>query len=437
MKKIMNLLLSIMMIFSLCMTVSAEGEDNGTDSNSTDSSTSAVTSIDLSIKPILGSKVVGPFSYKTYAYATTHIKVDSFEPSNAENGLAIANADWYKIADKDYTGDVEKDKEILKRGYIRDENEVFQDGYHYYVTAYIVDMGPEYDEYLSFKDVTGTINGNEAKTNVLDPEYDDATLCISGYVDVLGIYNIDMTVTEPALGKTADYKPVITKISDDVNDKTYGPWATVESTTWHKVAKEDYKGLDDSDWVEMEEDEEFTTGYYYDVDFCILEDNNPEYDYLYRTISKNLTGTINGESFDAIGVFEDQYSALLTKIYEPLYKSITSVDDIEDQTYTGKAIEPKVVVKDGTTVLVEGKDYSVEYKNNVNVSTDKESATVVITGIGDYAGTINKNFKINDVKKESSSNKVVTCEEAMNSKNWTWSESKKACVYKVTNTSSK
>lgn len=35
------------------------------------------------------------------------------------------------------------------------------------------------------------------------------------------------------------------------------------------------------------------------------------------------------------------------------------------------------------------------------------------------------------------STKVVTCEEDMNSKNWTWSESKKACVYRVTNTSAK
>ena len=30
---------------------------------------------------------------------------------------------------------------------------------------------------------------------------------------------------------------------------------------------------------------------------------------------------------------------------------------------------------------------------------------------------------------------VITCEEAMNSKNWIWSESKKACVYKVSDTS--
>ena len=35
---------------------------------------------------------------------------------------------------------------------------------------------------------------------------------------------------------------------------------------------------------------------------------------------------------------------------------------------------------------------------------------------------------------EESSNKAVTCEEYMKSKDWTWSETKKACVYKVSNT---
>ena len=44
---------------------------------------------------------------------------------------------------------------------------------------------------------------------------------------------------------------------------------------------------------------------------------------------------------------------------------------------------------------------------------------------------------INVMGKDSHENKVVTCEEAMNSKNWSWSESKKACVYRVSNTSSK
>lgn len=57
---------------------------------------------------------------------------------------------------------------------------------------------------------------------------------------------------------------------------------------------------------------------------------------------------------------------------------------------TGSAIKPKVIVKDGETVLVEGTDYTVEYTNNVEPGT----ATVTVKGIGNYKGTVNKTFTI-------------------------------------------
>ena len=40
-------------------------------------------------------------------------------------------------------------------------------------------------------------------------------------------------------------------------------------------------------------------------------------------------------------------------------------------------------------------------------------------------------------EKDFNSDGVITCDEEMGSKNWVWSDSKKACVYKVTNTSTK
>ena len=40
-------------------------------------------------------------------------------------------------------------------------------------------------------------------------------------------------------------------------------------------------------------------------------------------------------------------------------------------------------------------------------------------------------------EKDLNSDGVISCEEEMGSKNWVWSDSKKACVYKVTNTSTK
>lgn len=55
--------------------------------------------------------------------------------------------------------------------------------------------------------------------------------------------------------------------------------------------------------------------------------------------------------------------------------------DIPDQIYTGSAICPDVTVKDSSgTLLIKGKDYTVEYANNVNVGR----ASVTIHGKGYY-----------------------------------------------------
>lgn len=59
-------------------------------------------------------------------------------------------------------------------------------------------------------------------------------------------------------------------------------------------------------------------------------------------------------------------------------------------TYTGSAIKPTVKVKAGGKKLTLGTDYTVKYSNCKKVGT----ATVKITGIGCYTGTIKKTFKI-------------------------------------------
>lgn len=58
--------------------------------------------------------------------------------------------------------------------------------------------------------------------------------------------------------------------------------------------------------------------------------------------------------------------------------------------YTGAEITPEPTVKNGTTTLTKGTDYTVGYSANKNVGT----ATVTITGIGGYSGTKNVNFNI-------------------------------------------
>lgn len=67
------------------------------------------------------------------------------------------------------------------------------------------------------------------------------------------------------------------------------------------------------------------------------------------------------------------------------------ITDITEQTYTGKKIEPDVIIKDDDTVLKLGMDYSLSYANNMNAG----SAKVTITGKGNYTGTKTLTFTIN------------------------------------------
>lgn len=63
--------------------------------------------------------------------------------------------------------------------------------------------------------------------------------------------------------------------------------------------------------------------------------------------------------------------------------------------FTGKPYTPKCTVNYAGTELKENKDYKISYQNNTNAG----KATVVITGMGPYTGTVKKTFKIlqNDI----------------------------------------
>ena len=62
------------------------------------------------------------------------------------------------------------------------------------------------------------------------------------------------------------------------------------------------------------------------------------------------------------------------------------------QTYTGSALRPAVSVKAGGRTLSQGRDYDVSYANNTNPGT----ATVTVTGKGNYTGRATGSFKITD-----------------------------------------
>ena len=73
-------------------------------------------------------------------------------------------------------------------------------------------------------------------------------------------------------------------------------------------------------------------------------------------------------------------------------KALTAsmVRDIAAQTYTGSPIVPELTVKDGETALSKDTDYTVKYQNNLNAGT----ATVTLTGKGNYSDSVSKTFTI-------------------------------------------
>ena len=68
--------------------------------------------------------------------------------------------------------------------------------------------------------------------------------------------------------------------------------------------------------------------------------------------------------------------------------AIAAIDAV---TYNGTAQTPALTVKDGEKVLTAGTDYTAVYSDNTNAGT----ATVVVTGKGNYSGTAAQTFTIN------------------------------------------
>lgn len=88
--------------------------------------------------------------------------------------------------------------------------------------------------------------------------------------------------------------------------------------------------------------------------------------------------------------FEGVLETTFNVIGDDLQDLDAKISAIDDQVYTGEAVEPSVTVKIGDKVLKADEDYTVAYSNNVNVG----SADVVVTGINEYSGTLSTTFAI-------------------------------------------
>ncbi len=86
------------------------------------------------------------------------------------------------------------------------------------------------------------------------------------------------------------------------------------------------------------------------------------------------------------------YKGQIQKEFQILVRSTdhVQVETIAEQEYTGAEIKPELIVKDGMERLVQGRDYTVKYTNNVEVGT----AIIELEFKGNYTGIISTSFEI-------------------------------------------
>ena len=121
----------------------------------------------------------------------------------------------------------------------------------------------------------------------------------------------------------------------------------------------------------------------------LVKDEDYEVSYSNNTNVGTAAVTITG-----IGNYTGEKE--LTFKINPISLTGATIENIGNQTYTGEEITPNVTVTKGSTTLVKDEDYEVSYSNNTNVGT----ATVTITGIGNYTGEKQKTFTINPTSIE-------------------------------------
>lgn len=119
----------------------------------------------------------------------------------------------------------------------------------------------------------------------------------------------------------------------------------------------------------------------------------------YNVFSQAISGaeTVLNNKKAPKSEIENAIKALATaksSLVEKANISNAKISEIKTQTYNGKNNQPNVTVKNGSKTLTKGSDYTVKYSNNKNIGT----ATVTVTGIGDYQGAKATTFTITPAK---------------------------------------
>lgn len=173
------------------------------------------------------------------------------------------------------------------------------------------------------------------------------------------------------------------KLSDD-NEYTYtGKAVEPEFQIMYKDNENTEKEAD------LEKGIDYTVKYENNIEISSQSDKKP------AIIVKGIETDGNGYK----GTLKQQFEIVESKTTNEGPETVDQVLSISECTVSlsaasficdGTAKKPEVTVKQSETVLIQGTDYTLEYKNNTNVGT----ASVTITGIGKYTGSREENYTI-------------------------------------------
>ena len=209
-----------------------------------------------------------------------------------------------------------------------------------------------------------------------------------------------------------DYQPVsdITKIEVTIPDMIAGMRSYCPSGLEVKA----YAGSDQVDGIYTSSSEHWNNWQYRDSEsglynyFPSNKIAKGKYQYSYKleidkyqgyTIADEVEIYVNGSMENVTITSKNDTEIDIIYEYPPGTQPLTMITDemvekIASKSYTGSAIKPKPVVKDGEVTLKSGTDYTVSYKNNINAG----EAYVVIKGKNEYTGTVEKAFTITPKK---------------------------------------
>ena len=259
-----------------------------------------------------------------------------------------------------------------------------------------VTEGEEIEKVYGDEDIKIELTGGDTDIKPVYKSSDESVAIVDeeGNIIIVGVGEVKITATRPGNGAYNEATETIVlnvtkrKISIeelDILDKMYdgNKEAKVDrgSMVLTGVKKEDIERLKKELAINAAFPKE-EVGKYPDASAEIILSKEFYEKYYFET----KTGTKS----DRI-TLKDEASIKIRKIDESDQNgNKIKVEEIPRQKYTGEAIEPGVLVKDGEKILIEGIDYTVEYKDNVEAGT----AIAIIKGKGNYTSTIETEFII-------------------------------------------